>query len=278
MEPTRVIAVDWSGARVGAARKIWWAERGAEGEAVLEGGRSREAVTAALVATVHRARAHGERVVIGLDFAFGVPAWYARQSAWRTGADVWRHFGVEAVDRLLAAPAAPFWGRPPQRTRPALLRAGTTTPPLRATEAEIAPVARPFSIFQLAGAGSVGTAALRGFATLRALHEVGACLWPFADDPGGAGAVVVEVWPRLAAPRVNKSDAAARVAHLRARARELPAGLDWHAAVTRSDDAFDALIAMLALWDARATLGRLPPARSATERLEGRIWTPAVSG
>jgi hypothetical protein len=277
MKPSRVIAVDWSGARTGAARKIWWAERSADGLAELRDGRSREGVTGALVAAARAARDRQERVVIGLDFAFAMPAWFAQQSGWATAPALWRHFQPATVDRLLVAPVAPFWGRDPQRTRPAMLRDDATTPPLRATDREVAAVARPFSVFQVAGAGSVGTAALRGFATLHALHEAGAVVWPFRDDPGGVGAVVLELWPRLAAPRVTKADASARVAHVGAFAAALPPMLAWRDAVARSDDAFDALVAMHALWRARADLVQLPPARSATERLEGRIWVPPLS-
>ena len=276
MRPSRVIAIDWSGARVGAAERIWWAERATDGTAVLENGRERAEVTEALVAVVQRARARGERVVIGLDFAFGVPAWYAATGGWGSGADVWRRFDEPTVSALLSAPTAPFWGRAPQRTRPEALREGTATPPLRATDREVAGIARPFSVFQLVGAGSVGTGALRGFATLRALQAAGACVWPFDEDRGGDGAVVLEVWPRLAAPAVTKSSAVARLAHAERLAADLPDALSWREAVRASDDAFDALVAMQALWASRATLQQLPVARSAAERVEGRIWQPAV--
>jgi hypothetical protein len=42
--------------------------------------------------------------------------------------------------------------------------------------------------------------------------------------------------------------------------------------ISRSDDAFDALMGALALWSARAEFVPLPPIASEAERLEGRMW------
>ncbi len=269
VKPTRVIAVDWSGARRGADRRLWLAEV-AEGRVQrLENGRSREQVTAELVRIARAARAAGERVVVGLDFAFGFPAWYMRERGWSRGHHAWAAFTEPVVDALLSSPTAPFWGRGAVRTRPVM-----SGDPLRATER--AQSARPFSVFQLVGAGAVGTASLRGMATLHALSGAGASIWPFDDDPGGAGAVVAEVWPRLAAPLVVKSNAEARVAHLRTVSgsaavhgvRDLES---WEREVRASDDAFDALMAAVALWTARAALAQLPADVAPVERLEGRL-------
>jgi hypothetical protein len=268
---SRVIAVDWSGARTGAARKIWLAEiQGGQLER-LECGRERDAVTEVLVDVVRAARGRGERVLIGLDFSFGVPQWYADEQGWHTGRDVWRAFTHDRVEALLSAPTFPFWGRGAQRTRPAALHDDGPTPPLRETERMLRGRSRPFSVFQLVGAGSVGTASLRGMATLCALAEAGACIWPFDADQGGAGAVVAEVWPRLAAPAVNKSDAEARVAHVAARSGTVR-GLDACLPMVRaSDDAFDAVAAAVALWQSRAALTPLAADSGAAERREGRI-------
>lgn len=266
-----MIAVDWSGARVGASQKIWLAEIRAGRVERLESGRDRAAVTQALLAIVQQARVDGERVVIGLDFSFGVPCWYADQQGWRTGRDMWRAFTADRADAMLASPTFPFWGRGAQRTRPAALRDDGPTPPLRETEWGLRGRSRPFSVFQLVGAGSVGAASLRGMATLHALAEAGACVWPFEDDPGGPVSVVAEVWPRLAAPAVNKSNADARLAHVRTLASSVQGVRDHEEAVHRSDDAFDALVAAIGLWTARDALVRLPVERSAQRRREGRI-------
>jgi hypothetical protein len=269
-----VIAVDWSGARTGAERKLWLAEVSDGGVQRLEDGRSREAMTDELVRVAAEARRGGERVVIGLDFSFGFPAWYLRSRGWAQAHDAWREFTGGVVDAVLAAPAFPFWGRGALRTRPAALREDTDTPPLRETERRLAGRARPFSVFQLVGAGAVGTASLRGMATLHALSRAGARVWPFDDDEGGAGAVVAEVWPRLAAPQVNKSNAERRVAHARSLHGAVQGLAACEPAVRRSDDAFDALVAAVALWRAREALARLPDDSSPAERLEGRIWQP----
>jgi hypothetical protein len=271
MHPTRVIAVDWSGARVGAARKIWLAEIRAGRVERLESGRDRAALTQALVTMVQQARGDGERVVIGLDFSFGVPRWYAEQEGWHTGRDVWRAFTSARADAVLTAPSFPFWGRGAERSRPAGLRDDGPMPPLRETERRLSGRSRPFSVFQLVGAGSVGAASLRGMATLHALAEAGAYIWPFDDDPGGAVSVVAEVWPRLAAPQVNKSHAEARIAHVHTLAPLVSGVRDHVEAVRRSDDAFDALVAAIGLWAGREALVRLPVETCVTTRREGRI-------
>jgi hypothetical protein len=187
---------------------------------------------------------------------------------------MWRAWTAECVERTLRTPEFPFWGRGAHRKRHAALNDSSDTPPLRDTELLVRP--RPFSVFQLVGAGAVGPASLRGMETLCALSEAGACVWPFDDDDGGAGAVVVEIWPRLFAPSVRKSEAEARVAHVRAiSACDAPVPTeDMLACVRQSDDAFDALVSALAMWRARSQLASLGTAVNDAARLEGRIWTP----
>ncbi len=348
MQPTRVIAVDWSGARTGEQKKIWLAEiavsassasSASQGQLVrLCDGWTREDVTDELVRIVHESNARGERAVIGLDFSFGFPAWYAERNGWRSGRDVWDAWTAERVEQTLVAPGFPFWGRGSHRAKPQALHDESETPPLRATERDNARTGpRPFSVFQLVGAGAVGVGSLRGMATLRALCAAGAVIWPFdggqltaegaegserelltaegaggrerqlltaegaearrkdrggdaplvrGDENGGKrDVVVVEIWPRLYAPAVNKSCADDRVLFLRGLgvwdmlAADGQAHLHWRAqaeaSVRRSDDAFDALMGALALWSAREELVRLPIVLHEAERLEGRIWRPA---
>src|SRR5687767_11355506 len=70
----RVIAVDWSGALLNAQQKIWLAEV-VDGQLVrLENGRDRPALTIHLI---EQAKADPQ-VVVGLDFAFSLPAWYLK--------------------------------------------------------------------------------------------------------------------------------------------------------------------------------------------------------
>ncbi len=81
----RVIAVDWSGAATNAGEKIWLAEA-AEGRLVdLWNGRSRDEVCDFLLDEAHR----GRDIVVGLDFAFSLPAWYMRECGFETGPSLW---------------------------------------------------------------------------------------------------------------------------------------------------------------------------------------------
>lgn len=258
----RAIAVDWSGAMQGAERRIWLCEVDAEGVARLEDGRSREA----LVAHLCDEAAREPRLVVGLDFAFSFPEWFVlahggdAPSVWRAA----RGLGEE----WLAAHAAPFWGRQHRARRDAALEH------FRETERAVGALTgiRPKSVFQVAGAGSVGTGSIRGMPFLLTLREAGFAVWPF-DAPRAGEPLALEIWPRLCyAQPVVKARADARAAWL---ARHAPGLAPAHrAAAERSDDAFDALASALALWRARDTLAALPPARDARERREGRIWAP----
>ena len=103
----RVIAIDWSGAIRGAKKKIWLAEV-VDGRLVrLESGRDRDAVAAHLIA---HAAAH-PRTVIGLDFAFSLPAWFVRERGWGSAHELWETADRDA-DRWLAAAEPPLWGKP----------------------------------------------------------------------------------------------------------------------------------------------------------------------
>ncbi len=144
----QAIAIDWSGRERGAAETIWLA-RVRDGALVeLENGRDREEVVAAAIAAAEAE----PRTAVGLDFAFGFPAWYAEQRGWSTGREIWGAMRDEA-ETLLAACEPPFWGRP---GRPAQ----TLGPGLRETDLR-APVT-PKSVFQIGGSGAVGTGSLRG--------------------------------------------------------------------------------------------------------------------
>ncbi len=268
----RVVAVDWSGARgAGAARKIWLAEVAGGRVVRLAGGRPREAVADDLGACVRESAAAGAPLAVGLDFAFSFPAWYLDELGAPDGPALWERAARDG-DRWLSCAAPPFWGRNGTRRPPAL----DARPALRATEREVAAATgrRPSSAFKLVGPDQVGAASVRGMPALLALREAGAAVWPF-DDPAPGRPVVVEVWPRAAyAEPVVKARAADRAAYLARRAPALAD--DVRAAAEGSDDAFDAVATALAMWDDRAALAALPPARTAGERREGRIWWPGL--
>jgi hypothetical protein len=256
--PSRVVAVDWSGALAGSERRIWLCEVGARGDARLEDGRSR----AALVAHLCDEAARDPRLVAGFDFAFSFPAWFVAPlgdafATWRAAAGL--------GEEWLAARAAPFWGRAGRARR------DPSVEHFRRTEREAGARVgvRPKSVFQVAGAGSVGTGSIRGMPHLTTLRDAGFAVWPF--EPARADApLAVEIWPRLCyGEPVVKARAEARRGWL---ARHAPDLAPAHrAAAEASDDAFDGL----AMWEARATFAALPPARDAQETLEGRIWAPA---
>jgi hypothetical protein len=254
----RIVAVDWSGDRRHAARRIWLAESVC-GELVrLENGRDRDAVTGLLVEEARR----DNRLIVGLDFAFSFPLWFCENLRARTAADVWRHVMLNG-EQWLAHRQAPFWGRRGTRCLPADQR-------FRKTEQDIAlrfREARPKSIFQVGGPGAVGTGSLRGMPILATLREAGFSIWPF--DPPGLP-MVVEIYPRALTGPVNKSSGEERQQYLE---KTCPALLPQHCMAAAScEDAFDATVSTLVMQDRSDELENLPPADDHCALLEGRIW------
>lgn len=258
----RVIAIDWSGAASGAARKIWLAEVTAGRITRLEDGRSREQIAAHLLAEAAR----DPRLIIGFDFAFSFPAWFLREHGLADAPALWRLAAREA-EGWLAACAPPFWGRPGKR-RPAL---PADPDRFRRAERELASVAgiRPKSIFQIGGAGAVGTGSLRGLPILGQLHAAGFAIWP-CTPPGWP--LVVEIYPRLLTGPVTKSRATSRADYLAARFPALPGAI--LARAVGSEDAFDAAVSALVMGEHLADLGALPAAADPLLAREGAIWFP----
>jgi hypothetical protein len=254
-----VIAVDWSGAATGAAHHIWLAHV-VDGELVeLGNGRGR----GELVDTLVSRRADSPNgLVVGLDFSFSFPAWFARATSCATVDEIWRTVGRDGEEWLRAC-APPFWGRPGclRPELPAHLR--------RAEEAITGRGVRPKSIFQIGGAGSVGTGSLRGMPYLPQLRAAGYTIWPF--DPTSPW-VVFEMYPRLFTGPVRKSNQVERARYLEKMPwRVSPA---FALAIVDSEDAFDAAISALAMYDHRAELARLTQATDPVTLLEGDVWSP----
>ena len=81
----RTVAVDWSGRKKGAARHIWAAELAAGELVALSNGR-----TASQLADWLVDQANGDdRLAVGLDFAFSVPAWYLRSLGVAGAPELW---------------------------------------------------------------------------------------------------------------------------------------------------------------------------------------------
>lgn len=258
---SRVIAVDWSGAATGSEQKIWLAEVVVPGQEVvrLEAGRNRASIAAHLVSEARRS----QRTVVGLDFAFSLPQWFLRSCRLADAVALWQLVATDG-ERWLAECASPFWGRP-----------GTTRPQLeehfRRTDREVPAIGgiRPKSVFQIGGAGAVGTGSIRGMPLLNRLREAGFSIWPF-DSPSLP--MVVEIYPRALTGAVVKGDPDERQEYLQRnhpqldpRTRELAAA---------SDDAFDALVSALAMAHHAEEFRHLPAARDDADRFEGRIWLP----
>jgi hypothetical protein len=246
----RVLAVDWSGSDTAASERIWVAEARAGQLVGLESGRGR--------GVLRELAAPGEPAVIGVDFAFGFPVWFARERGLASIADVWAAAARDG-EGWLAACEPPFWGRP-ERPRPPAVRGQE---PLRKCDERPAK-----SIFQIGGAGAVGTGSIRGMRELDALWRAGAGVWPFR----GGWPLFVEIYPRLLTGAVRKGRWHARLAYLERHFPALDAAMRERAA--GSEDAFDAAVSALVMDGRRAELAALSPATDADELVEGRIWQP----
>lgn len=256
----RVLAVDWSGKDKRAEESLWLAEV-RDGRLVrLENGRTREAVIGHLIELA----ADTPRMVVGLDFAFAFPKWWCDAQGWRGAREVW---GAMAADgeRVLTACEPPFWGRAGRPNRVA--------PDQRYRRGERVSTPTAKSVFQIGGAGAVGTGSIRGMALLPQLAQHGFSIWPF-DPP--AWPLVVEIYPRALTGPVNKSRWTSRHRYLHQRFAAQPANLLERAA--GSEDAFDAAVSALIMAEHQGQLARLAPADDPYTAIEGRIWLPVQEG
>jgi hypothetical protein len=146
--------------------------------------------------------------------------------------------------------------------------------------AKIAGIA-PKSVFQIGGAGAVGTASLRGMPGLLMLREAGFKVWPY-DAPSLKKPMVVEIYTRLMTGAVNKSSEAARTAYLAKKRKEsaLYAGLSRGvlAKARGSEDAFDALVSAMVMVEHRREFAGLRRTRDEVFRMEGQTWVPGLVG
>jgi hypothetical protein len=255
----RVIAIDWSGAATGAESRIWLAEA-RDGEIIrLECGRSRDSVAEHIIAESKRT----PELVVGLDFAFGLPKWFLTERGLADGPALWELVSREG-EQWLASCEPPFWGRP-GRGRPQL------SDDLRRTDREAPAIGgiRPKSVFQIGGAGAVGTGSLRGMPVLKRLRDAGFAVWPF-DPPRWP--LVIEIYPRVLTGAVNKGNAEARSEYLR---RVYPSlDRDIAARAASSEDAFDAAVSALVMAGHLTGLDSLAEIDDEQLRSEGMIWAP----
>jgi hypothetical protein len=258
---SQVIAVDWSGRATGASESIWLAVV-RDGDLVeLENGFERGEAIGRIVELAARDR----ETVVGIDFAFSFPEWYCVDEGWSSGFHVWTAMAARS-DRILGACEPPFWGR-----------AGTVAqsigPAHRRTDLDVGGNAK--SVFQIGGAGGVGTGSVRGMPFLAFLSRAGFAIWPFHAP---RMPMVVEIYPRRFVPDgVVKSRHLSRRAHLERHHGNVDDGLRERAA--GSEDAFDATVSALAMAAHFSEFLELPRfAPGSPELIEGAIWAPRPSG
>ena len=257
----RVIAIDWSGAKSGAAArtKIWVAEARGGRLVRLESGRDRAEVIAHLI----RDASADPDVVVGLDFAFSFPCWFAKKRGATSIEELWTLVAAQGEEWLGSCPE-PFWGKPGKR-KPNLPEH------FRVTEQQASEPtgSNPKSVFQIGGAGAVGTGSIRGMPYLAKLRGNGFSIWPFHEFQTP---LAIEIYPRLLTGPVMKADAYERAAYLAERCPEIDDELELKAA--SSEDAFDAAVSAVVMSRHLSEISALTASRDGTCLLEGSIWWP----
>ena len=255
----RIIAVDWSGEAGGGAKTIWLAEI-VEGHVErLENGRNRNELADELIAVADR----NPNTIVGLDFAFSFPEWFVQRLGAVTHTDLWDVVTLNGEEWLRSC-ETPFWGRPGRKNP----RAGEE---YRRTDRAVGRLSggQAKSVFQIGGAGAVGTGSIRGMPTLARIRRAGFSVWPF-DEPSLP--MAVEIYPRLLTGPVVKSAMDARVRYLETHFGELEPR--WHERGAATEDAFDAMVSALVMWQHRSELPRKGRVVEQIGRSEGQIWAP----
>ncbi len=227
-----VIVVDWSARAKPSPTKpskdaIWIGVHCAQ-HAAEHYCPTRQAAEARLTAILDAQAEAGNRVLVGFDFPMGYPAGFARRL---TGTDtaraIWQwlaaHISDDAqnasnrlqvggqINALFHPDAGPFWGRPHVQKIAHLPftktvdYAALNLSERRAVD-RLLPKTSP--VWQLMGAGSVGSQALTGLPMIHRLAQRPGCkVWPFDDTD--APLVLAEVYPSILARAVTRGIAAA---------------------------------------------------------------------
>lgn len=264
---TRVIAIDWSG-RTGPDQKrvIWLAEASAGRLTRLENGRTRAELTDFLLEELAR----DGNLIVGLDFAFSLPAWYLERRH-LTPRALWKALAEESLTpkmtqlglaKWLRDPEPPFW-----RTSDAY-RLLEPHQRFRRTDDDSRRLgSQPKSVFQLVGGGQVGPGSLFGMHALHQLAMGGYRIWPF-DPP--AIPMVVEIFPRILTGAVTKSSRDARESYV----ERLSVSPEHRDLIAASEDALDASVSALVMAEWVHELVALEP--EPDYALEGKIWVPSA--
>ena len=269
MGNVRCIAVDWSGSasEPDQLAHIWVAVT-EDGHLIrLRNGLTRDEVINLLAAEI----AAGGPLVIGLDFAFSFPQWYLPHRNLNGVQNLW-DLAKEEGEGWLGGQAWPFWGRPgPFQQRPEDLGEDLR---FRQTDVDHQHY-NPKSVFQIYGAGAVGTGTIRGLPGLTRLQDAGAAVWPF-DVPDPDEPIVIELYPRvLYGNIVNNGSVRGRNARRDYLAANYPhIEQHWRDIMTGSADAFDAGVSALVMSANAGHLQGLQQAVAPRRLLEGEIWAP----
>jgi precorrin-8X/cobalt-precorrin-8 methylmutase len=226
----RYIAVDWSAANTPktGADSIWIGEAQRTGDVVRRrpsrNPPTRSAAMADICDTLAKARANGERVMLGFDFVFGYPAGAAKaiagEASWRA---LWRkvsaliedsdsnlsnRFEVAArINSAITGDCPRYYGHPNGRSIAGLTlkRPEATRGRVRDRRLAEARVKGPQPVWKLIGVGSVGSQTMLGIARLETLRgdpcfvdEI--AIWPFETEFERAlkrPITVVEIYPSL---------------------------------------------------------------------------------
>jgi precorrin-8X/cobalt-precorrin-8 methylmutase len=231
------LMVDWSAASSPNTGKdsIWWAllhrQNGEVRMIRRENPATRNAATADIADQLATLARDGVRVLAGFDFPFGYPDGTARRMGLPDGLS-WRHLWQELADLLDDAPdnannrfdvaeglnrrmtgsAFPFWGNVREETRDCLLRRGRRPhgdgdlDEWRLCDIQARTTS---SVWQLAGAGSVGSQVLTGIPRVLQLRTdprlaMVSLIWPFetglAHDPRPV-IIFAEIYPPIVDPQ-----------------------------------------------------------------------------
>ena len=216
-----VLIVDWSASSrpspQPAPDSIWIGRTDANGTEARHFPTRRQA-EAWLLHSLHVALAGHRRLLVGFDFAFGYPSGFARTLTGKdTAQSVWSYldhhiqdgndnqnnrFAVAAAMNAHFPTPGPFWGGSGDTAIP------PRKPPSCAELAEHrqAETKGAKSVWQLTGAGAVGSQSLMGQPMLHRLcAATGAKVWPF--DPVAGPLIFAEVYPSLLRPAVQAETA-----------------------------------------------------------------------
>jgi hypothetical protein len=256
------IAIDWSGAKAKEGKKKLFLAVATNGKLTHLDSYSR---SSAIDEVIKRKE---ESVVVGIDFAFSFPLSFLTERGIEFVGDAWE-FVNHHGEALLSTCPDPFFGRNGKKRSAHYAR-------FRNTEIHLPPGHQPKSIFQLVGAGHVGTGSLRGMSFLPRLRAAGFSIWPF-DSP--VFPLVVEIYPALLTGRIAKRSREDREAFLVKFCQQHGTIDDSYLATMRgSEDALDAGVSAIEMSINFGQFKTLPIYKTnCPETLEGSIWYPGLN-